>query len=349
MKVAILTIHSINLGNRLQNYALQEYLKSKKIHVETLQRTVDNRNFFKKIKQTVGCYIKHDKLSCFRWFDRKINWSKDIVSNEHLTADIADHYDFVVAGSDQIWNPYFGFNSELEFITFVPKEKRVSYAASFGVSKIEQKYAKNYAKLLSGIDHCSVREECGQEIVLELTGKSPVIMPDPTILLMKNNWLRVERHPAFAVSKKFFFVYFIGEYTEKTKKKIHFEAEKYEANVIEIIKDRSELDGQVGPAEFLWLVHHSERTFTDSYHGSVLTLLIQRKGLVIFPRQGDTKDMSSRFDTLWDIFGIRGKIEKSADNIYVPAEAMKGIEDYQELLISKADNFLKNAFGTNLE
>lgn len=349
MKVAILTIHSINLGNRLQNYALQEYLKRKKIHVETLQRTVDNRNCFKKIKQTVGCYIKRDKLSCFRWFDRKINWSKDVVSKEHLTAGITDHYDFVVAGSDQIWNPYFDFNSELDFITFVPKEKRVSYAASFGVSQIEQKYAKNYAKLLSGIDHCSVREERGQEIVFELTGKSPDVMPDPTILLTKDNWLRVERHPAFMVSKKFFFVYFIGKYTEETKKKIHIEAEKYGADVVEIIKDRSELDGQIGPAEFLWLVHHSERTFTDSYHGSVFTLLLQRKGLAVFSRQGDTKDMSSRFDTLWDMFGIKEKIEKTADMIYVSAESMTEIEDYQELSISKADSFFKNSFGMNLE
>ncbi len=48
---------------------------------------------------------------------------------------------FFVVGSDQVWNPYFGGYS-YEFLTFAPKEKRFSFAASIGTDQIPEE--KNY-------------------------------------------------------------------------------------------------------------------------------------------------------------------------------------------------------------
>lgn len=343
MRIGIVTIHSMNLGNRLQNYALQEYLKGKGVKVETFQRTIDRRSNIKKLKNNVSSYIKRDKISNFRWFDKKIHWSKDVVTKEYVSEGIGNRYDYIVAGSDQIWNPNFDFNSELDFMVFVPREKRVSYAASFGVSRIEEAFIEPFRKMISEIPHRSVREVRGQEIIKELTGLDSEVMPDPTMLLTKTKWVKAERKPAFNVGEKFFFVYFIGQYDKNVRAYIHERAFSCGAEVVEIVKDRSELDGKIGPAEFLWLIHHSEQAFTDSYHGSVLTLLLQRKYLSVFSRKSKEADMSSRFDTLWDMLGIADKIQKIDQITCIKEDAMIEVDRRQVELIKKADIFLNQA------
>lgn len=346
VKIGILTIHSMNLGNRLQNYALQEFLKSRNFEVDTLRREVGEQNKIKLLKQKISCMLKHDKWSCFRWFDTKISWSKDIVSKEKVSENISNHYDYIVAGSDQIWNPNFSFNSELEFMTFVSKEKRVAYAASFGVSSIDSSFEDRYSALLSGIPFCSVREESGKDIIQKLVGKTVDVVPDPTMLITGEQWKEAERKPAIKIKRNFILVYVIGQYTKKMKLEVHEKAKKCDCDVVEIIKDKSKWDRIVGPAEFIWLVRNSEYTFTDSYHGSVLTLILQRKGLTVFSRQDSNKDMSSRFDTLWEMFEIKDIVQKGKKSICVSSRAMNNIENRQTKLIGIADHFFSQLISS---
>lgn len=51
--IGIVTIISNNLGNRLQNYALQEYLVSKGYKVKTIPMTTCNNILIKKLKLSV--------------------------------------------------------------------------------------------------------------------------------------------------------------------------------------------------------------------------------------------------------------------------------------------------------
>ena len=56
-----------------------------------------------------------------------------------------------VGGSDQVWNPGTGMNIEPYFLSFTPKgKKRISYASSFGVTRIPTQYADKFKKLLNG-------------------------------------------------------------------------------------------------------------------------------------------------------------------------------------------------------
>lgn len=51
-----------------------------------------------------------------------------------------EQYDIVVAGSDQIWHKWYDLPGELEYfyLNFVPQEKRVAYAPSFGFEKFPE-------------------------------------------------------------------------------------------------------------------------------------------------------------------------------------------------------------------
>ena len=111
-KVAIMTIQSINIGNRLQNYALQEVIKKLGYDVYTIRRkkhkwpsvkTVleEMKDFFRTLIGTrKGLYIRFDKM--------RIRFGREYALVNETAFGLADTYDFFVAGSDQVWNPYYG-------------------------------------------------------------------------------------------------------------------------------------------------------------------------------------------------------------------------------------------------
>ena len=66
-----------------------------------------------------------------------------------------------------MWGPNIDHHQEARFLTFAPKEKRISYAASFGVSEIPKEKQKAFAEWLRDMAFISVREQRGAEIVKE--------------------------------------------------------------------------------------------------------------------------------------------------------------------------------------
>ena len=142
MKVGILTIQSVNFGNRLQNYALQHVLEDYGCQVESLRRDgsimgplSSKAKYFKKCMSL----LRHinDRNSLFRAFNNSfINFSNGTVTKEYISPGLLDSYSCFVIGSDQVWNPDFVFNSELEYLPMVASEKKIAYAASLAVSRI---------------------------------------------------------------------------------------------------------------------------------------------------------------------------------------------------------------------
>ena len=54
----------------------------------------------------------------------------NIPSNEIELKRLSDNYDYVFAGSDQVWNPEYAGGAF--YLATIPDKKRCSYAASFG-------------------------------------------------------------------------------------------------------------------------------------------------------------------------------------------------------------------------
>lgn len=163
-KVAIVTILSNNLGNRLQNYALQEVVESLGFEVETIQKGHKNNNLSRFMKYNIKKLLKKNDWK-FRDFDRKINWSSYTLKEQDKKAEIAEKYDYFLAGSDQVWNPTFAGTTDDSFLTFAPKEKRIAYAASFGVDNIPIDSYKKFEKYMKGFSAISVREQRAVQMV----------------------------------------------------------------------------------------------------------------------------------------------------------------------------------------
>lgn len=290
-KVGIVTIVSGNYGNRLQNYALQTVLHDMGYDVSTIRRA--DTSILLIIKNYIH-YLWHtnDSTQFFK-FDKKIKWSKNSWDERSQLSKLSNQYDYFVAGSDQIWNPYYTFTgTELDFLTFVEDKRRIAYAASFGVSSLPSDKAAKYIGRLRDFSKISTREDAGADIVFSLTGKRVPVVLDPVLLLEAERWRKVAKKPRNMPKGPYTLVYSVESMSEELKNAV--EEEKKDHQVLEI-SQLDEIGCSVGPAEFLYLIDHADKLLTDSFHGTAFSVLFHTP-FYIYRRDGH--NMSSRMDTL---------------------------------------------------
>lgn len=299
MKVEIVTIISNNYGNRLQNYALQEVLK--KIGFEVTTNAVVRHPILHRIKK--GFMAKRIKTidDIFAVFDKNINW-RFVNKGKSLECSKIRYF---IAGSDQIWNPEFKYNSDREFLAFTTDEKKIAYAASIGLDKLPQNVIDKYRRYISAFKTVSVREKSAADIIEGLGCARPKVVLDPTMLLSEEQWILVINQSKLRIKKRYVVAYFLGIRTAEFDSYIIQKAEEMNAELIDIMNLSSDVKNRIGPAEFVSLLYHGEAVFTDSFHGTVFSILFH-KPFVVFERpyeEGYGK-MSSRLDTLLETFTL---------------------------------------------
>ncbi|WP_408071410.1 polysaccharide pyruvyl transferase family protein [Butyrivibrio sp. JL13D10] len=312
-KVAILTITNsgMNFGNRLQNYALQEAIKKCGAEVKTIRsaKSVRGSLFLSTIRRMIKTVVRNSKRRrIYSKFENSyIDYDSKIRYENINEEDFADKYDCFIAGSDQVWNPYFHFNSDFEFATFAPKEKRFSYAASIGVSNIDEAHLDRFTSNLKGMREISVREEDSVELVKKLTGITPQRHIDPTMLLEPEDYYLLEEKPEYEMPDKYLFMYYLGNIPDEYYKKVQEIADKKGLKIIKFTETPGEPFYNIGPQHFIYLIHHADYICTDSFHGTVFSLLFEKQ-FVIFTRQDKDVSMNSRIETLVDLFGIHNRL-----------------------------------------
>ena len=240
-----------------------------------------------------------------------------ISSKDNLKEKLAE-FDLFSTGSDQVWNPTYPHTSEIRFLTFAENNQKLSFAPSFGISQIPEYAKAPYAKWLSSFPMISVREERGAEIIKELTGKDAKVICDPTMTLTKEEWECIEKKPAFDCSKPYALTYFLGNECNKYRKYIDKIAKEKNLKVINLYDLRETAHYVSGPAEFIYLIHHAQAVFTDSFHAAVFSILF-KKDFMVFDRIEDGRSMGSRLKTLLKKFDLsdrmfaKGKTFESAD------------------------------------
>lgn len=321
-KVGILTLNGYNnYGNRLQNYALETVVISLGCEVETilvdrkstqsiserLNRISTIKEVFEKIARRIKMHFNRKYIikreSSFIDFSRKyIKETNYKLSIESIPKDFSSKYDFFITGSDQVWNPNNLHGTSFFFLTFAEKEKRIAYAPSFGISKIKEIDFANYKKWLLDMNRLSVRESEGATIVEELTGRKAAVLVDPTLLLSKEHWLSISKESHHKPTGKYLLTYFLGDIPEKNEKQIKKIAESYKLIIINLGDIRERNTYVAGPSEFIDFVNNCSVFCTDSFHGAVFSILLE-KPFIIYERIG-TDSMYSRINTLLDKFDL---------------------------------------------
>lgn len=264
--------------------------------IPSIIRSKKNARLYKDAKQQRTAVFKD-------FFDNYIGHTDFSINIDNVPKEKLQDFDFFSVGSDQVWNPTYPHTSGIKFLSFTDRPKKLSFAPSFGISELPEYTKEPYAKWLLDFDHISVREERGAEIIKELTGKEAEVICDPTMTIPRDVWESIEKKPSFSTHKPYALTYFLGNESNRYRKYIDRVAKEKGLQVINLFDIRETEYYAAGPQEFIYLIHHAEAVFTDSFHAAVFSIIF-KKDFVVFDRIEDGRSMGSRLRTLLDKFSL---------------------------------------------
>lgn len=261
----------------------------------------------------LNCYpeVKRGVSERNACFDRFMNETFDRLSPMYDTFrqlnNAARGYDAVLVGSDQLLRPQ-GYSTGFYNLMFVPDSiPKIAYATSFGVSEIPKNKKRIAKKFLDRIEYISVRELRAAEMIKELTGRDVPTAVDPTLLFTGDEWEKIIPRKKI-VDEKYIFCYLLGanpchrKWAEELKEKSGCRIVTV-PHLDEFVKGDVTFGDyrlfNVGPAEFVNLIRNAEYVCTDSFHGTVFSIL-NHKSFVTFNRFDDMSKNSrnSRIESL---------------------------------------------------
>lgn len=250
-------------------------------------------------------------------FEQFINENLDMTESYNSIGEVsvaANRYDTIMLGSDQLLNPkdiIFGYHT----LSFVPDNiKKISYAASFGLSNLPLTVKGKAARELKRFDCFAAREIRGAEIYKELTGKDAPVVVDPTMLISADEWSEIAGQEPI-VKDKYVYCYFIGENTlhrEMARKLREYTGYKIVSirHIDEFIKDDENFGdiavNEAGPKEFINLVLNAEYVLADSFHATIFSILFHKKFFVLNRFvEGSAGSTNSRLESLLNKLGLK--------------------------------------------
>lgn len=284
MDFNIVTFHrAYNYGAVLQAYALQSFITQMGYSCSIYDYLSPKEN------QAIG--IKGKILRAIQMLNKK-----DCVAREkkyrafvetalHLNKETNSK--IYISGSDQVWNPTNGIDSNY-FLQFASTDSvKISYAASMGEYTINEEQTDILRKYLSDFDMVSVREEHDKQRLAELCDKEILVHVDPTLLHDQAFWYQ-QACPVEGVPEKYILVYLM--HWPKNVNKLLTWLKKETGAKILIVDGQGIIQGittnlikhnvakhRVAPREFLWLFAHAEYVVTSSFHGTVFSLLFEKE------------------------------------------------------------------------
>lgn len=311
-KVLVVTMpRTPNYGSVLQAYATQFALeKHCFVTCELLDfykdkvKTRNQRQSLANIVYThVTSLLKHRWMKGFQKFiDSELHLTKPYYGTESLYKNIP-RADVYMTGSDQTFSPVYGFYNPAFFCEFVPNEssaKIVSYAASFAVSSLPEDKVKVYRERLARYSMLTLREESGVHIVRSLLGSEAFWCCDPTLLLSCAEWMKLAEKSRIKVGcDSYILVYILGymanpfpqadEVIRQVQKKLGLKVVYLSGRKQDYFKRNSSVYKNASPYDFVKLFLNASFIITDSFHGTIFSL-IAKKQFLSFATRDDQHD-----------------------------------------------------------
>lgn len=343
-----------NIGNRLQNYALQKILEQSGGKITNLDNGYTPKLTLKEhIKIKIKEYLVsfgYEKYSVDvnKQFRRHAieNFTNTYISNiEHVTYENVfeknwDEYNLAIVGSDQVWHKWRDNSKELPYyyLEFLPSKKRVSYAASFGFENFPMADKEKHLKGLHEMRAISCREKSGCALVEETTGRKALQVLDPTLLLKATDWRFVENDISQIVKhgERFVFIYFLGDIDEEYQKYINNIAKERGIRIINFMDMVNRKIACCGVGEFIKFIDCADYVLTDSFHCTVFSILFKKEFTVFRRKQVGFEKMFGRIEDMLSSTGklncIYGGTERHPSNDFdkLYADSMRYIKEILE-------------------
>jgi hypothetical protein len=316
--IGILTLqNSNNYGAMYQAYALSKYLKNQgnNVFILNYEMTRDNSNIFDYLKNPIS-FIQKVFLRKEQIINKLLNKNKSTptisrekkfieifktfresylnITNTEYNSKILNENcpdaDVYICGSDQIWAADFLFTSPAFLLGFVPSDtKRVSYAGSFGKNSIEPYLEKTFIKYINKFDAISVREKSGIDIVEKFSNLDTTHVLDPTLLLDKSDYSEILDY-TLVPDEPYVFVYKLNQTKELSDWMdicINNIGDTKNLSIVAVSTNLIypfDVNWKVPhptPGQLLGLIEKSSITITNSFHGTVFSIILQTNFLSI--------------------------------------------------------------------
>ena len=315
MTVGILTFCTTNnYGAELQAYALRKAIERMGYEAELVDYhcpsvTANERPHLSSLAET----LKHPRTALrrlgayptlsrrWRGFERFRRAHQTY--GRHITepCELADHYETVVVGSDQVWNPEITLDDGMFLLEGVEGAvpRRIAYAASFGYASIPEPWAERCRRALPAFAALGVREHEGAQIVEEIVGRRAEVVLDPTLLLNRARWEGIAAPPV--ITGRYVFTYIVQE--RRTTIRAARAIAQYLGLELVVVDYGGmfyyrgcRTMSHVSPEEFLSLVRHADLVVTSSFHGLALSLALGTEARYVL--SADARNKNSRIRSL---------------------------------------------------
>ena len=381
MRVGILTLFhgNNNWGGNLQGYALKAYIednfenasvdlikyhssvnviyKSKLEQMEQYGPSEIVKKISERVikKKTPVDELLKKRNKFFEQFQNSYLTNKHVYTDEELQ-ELANEYDCLICGSDQIWNPNVARPGY--FLKGVTGTRKISYASSIARDRLSDKEARVMIPLIEKFDFISVREKTAKTILDSyFKGEKEIFeVLDPAFMRTREQWsefIGSERYETEPYALMFFF-----SDSSSYRSRIEMYCQSRGLKLIGIPHAttyiRSDEDENyekaydVGPVEFLRLFRDASYVFTDSFHGSAFSIIFQRQ-FCVFERDKNTK--TSKNSRLYDLlakFQLSNRLIRNVENVDSVLKKeidFKKINDILERERTVSGKFLKRALG----
>lgn len=319
MKIAILTLPLVNnYGGILQAYAISKFINKQNMEVAVLDLDIESgylsfafakfliaKTFIKKYKNAKFTPVFQNKTAK-NFVNSHIKTTQKIKSSKDLEKMFKNNnFDAIIVGSDQVFRPgYFGKFKDDFSLGFVGDDViKLSYAASFGGDKYKGDNIEFHSKNLAKFKAISVREKSGIKICKETFGVEAKHVLDPTMMLEVNEYKELFKDIKKSDTKDKIFAYVLDKSREKEEAIFKF-ANLHNLDVFEVNDGNSSSTTSI--QEWLKNIHDAKIVITDSFHGSVFSILFN-KPFFTFINEARGAD---RFESLFEMFGLEDRVIK---------------------------------------
>ena len=371
MKIGILTYHrAVNYGAFLQAYGLCQRLNQEpdieaeiidyRMEKEMLSYDYEKRSILWKVRHFPTYRYKKKLEAVFKIEQKKLPLSKDsLVSDsfEDFRNFVYNKYDFIIAGSDEIWkvDGFRGYPTPY----WLPGDLgcgKVSYAASSRTdfSKLDKEILKTIREYLNDFLFISVRDDLTKSAIQEYIHPSAdvEVFPDPSFVYdFKADGKKGREHIAalagFDPAKKIMLVMMENkDYAEQIRKEF---AEEYQIIAVFSRKRNYKNVSELGPFEWLDAIAGADLVCTSYFHAVCFSIIYQTPFLAfgtdgkeskLFSVMNESKNMDRLLTDKEKICSdgyLKQKIEELSsvrvENAYV-STCKKRFEEYVSILRS---------------
>lgn len=358
MRVGIITqpLYA-NYGGILQNYALQQVL-IRMGHTPVTLDYMPSLSFGryimywgKSVLYALSPTKRHPIKPYSHFLQRPANIDSFVRSNIHLTQTLPKYskkilkkngIEAIIVGSDQVWryayNSHYILDMYLAFAKDYPCIK-IAYGASFGTDKWDypEETTNSARELAQQFNAVSVRESSGVALCKEHLNVEAKGVLDPTLLLTAADYEGFCSVPE-GEETPYLAAYVLDKSEEKTA---FIQAEAKSRNLKVKVLTVSEKAASV--EDWLTTIRNATFVITDSYHGSLFSIIFQKPFQTIINRERGADRFLTLFeklglpDCLLDTIPTEPRLNKSID--------YSSVQTTLQLLQKKSITFIYNSLN----